>query len=480
MKMKCLWMVNEHIWGPLMRLLWVAVLVLPVFGAQGGVVLTTLHSFQFFPNGANPQAALLQGSDGYFYGTTTSGGTSNYGTVFTISTSGALTSLYSFTGGNDGGNPVAALVQGSDGFFYGTTEFGGKNDSGTVFKIDTNGALTNLYSFRGGNDGIYPAAALVEGGDGNFYGTAPNGGDDSLTDWFLGYGVSGLGTVFKISTNGALTSLYSFLGGDDEGGPNGLIRGSDGFFYGTTSGEGDPGTVFQISSNGALTTLYLFAGGNDGGNPVAALAQGRDGYFYGTTEYSDTNIAGTVFKIATNGSLTTLYSFTGGSDGGNPTAALVQGNDGDFYGTTSTGGDTNLNPSGYGTVFKISANGALTTLYSFTGLDDGGDPNGLILGSDGFFYGTTQTNDAGGGGTVFRLTIVPDPQLNLILSGDNMILTWPTNYGAFSYAGYTLQSTTNLASPVWTPISASPVVIGGENVVVNPVSGTRQFFRLSQ
>jgi uncharacterized repeat protein (TIGR03803 family) len=180
-----------------------------------------------------------------------------------------------------------------------------------------------------------------------------------------------------------------------------------------------------------------------------------------------------------------LYSFTGGNDGATPNAALVQGGDGDFYGTTFFGGTTNLPNyfSGAGTVFKISTNGALTSLYSFAGLNDGGAPNGLIQGSDGYFYGTTANAGAGGAGagTVFRLTIVPGPQLTIIPSEANVVLTWPTNDGAFSYAGYTLQTTTNLdSSAVWTPVSSSPVIIGGQNKVVNPLSGTQRFFRLSQ
>jgi uncharacterized repeat protein (TIGR03803 family) len=198
----------------LMRLLWAAVLVLPAFGAQAAAVFTSLHSFTVFPNGAYPAAALVQGSDGNFYGTTQGGGTNGAGTVFQISTNGALTSLYSFTGGNDGADPRAGLVQGSDGYFYGTTSGGGTNNEGTVFKISPNGGLTGLYSFIGGNDGAYPVAGLVQGSDGYFYGTTYDGG------------TNGAGTVFRISTNGALTSLYSFTGGNDGGVPQaGLVQG---------------------------------------------------------------------------------------------------------------------------------------------------------------------------------------------------------------------------------------------------------------
>jgi uncharacterized repeat protein (TIGR03803 family) len=197
--------------APLMRLLWAAALVLPLSGAQAGVALTTLHSFQVFNNGAQPSAGLVQGSDGSLFGTTVgenffTGGTRGFGTVFKISTNGAETSLYSFTGGGDGASPYG-LVQGSDGNFYGTTIWGGTNGGwGTVFKISTTGALSSLYSFTGGNDGAYPNG-LLQGSDGSFYGTSSGGG------MYPGPFRAGYGTVFKISTNGAMTSLYSFPAG---------------------------------------------------------------------------------------------------------------------------------------------------------------------------------------------------------------------------------------------------------------------------
>ena len=227
--------------------------MLPAFGAQAGVVLTTLHSFGVFTNGANggmpgPSAGLVQGSDGNFYGTAQYGGTNGgHGTVFKISTGGALTRLYSFTGGNDGAGPNG-VVQGSDGNFYGTTHFGGTNGLGTVFQISTNGALTSLYSFTGSDDGGNPSGGLVQGSDGNFYGTTGSGGANQV------------GTVFKISTNGALTSLYPFNGTDDGANPSGgLVQGSDGNFYGTTGsgGTNQVGTVFKISTNGALTSFVF-------------------------------------------------------------------------------------------------------------------------------------------------------------------------------------------------------------------------------
>ena len=381
--------------------LWPAVLVLTIVGAQAGVVLTSLHSFQVSPMGADPQAGLVLGSDGNLYGTTYLGGThSGKGTVFQIRTNGALTSLYSFTGGNDGANPQAALVQGSDGYLYGSTSVGGTNNSGTVFKINTNGALISLHSFTGGNDGANPQAALVLGSDGNLYGVTEGGARRNQ------HGL-GQGTVFKINTNGTLTSLHLFTGGNDGGNPGGgLVRGSDGNLYGTTyiGGTSNSGTVFKISTNGALMNLYSFTGGNDGANPQAALVQGADGNLYGTTQGGGTGNSGTVFQISTNGALTGLYSFSGGSDGGSPEAGLVQGSDGNLYGTTYGGGVSTPN-GGNGTVFQISTNGVLTSLYSFSGGNDGANPlAALVQGGDGNLYGTTFIGGTNNHGVVFQIS----------------------------------------------------------------------------
>jgi uncharacterized repeat protein (TIGR03803 family) len=498
-------MANKPMLALLIPMLWSAVLVLPAFGAQAGAVLTSLYSFTGTNDGANPYAGLVQGSDGYFYGTTSGGGTNKHGTIFKISTNGVLTSLYSFAV-YDGAGPASGLVQASDGNFYGTTSGNGNSylDSSSVFQISTNGNLTTLYSFHGevesfhyqplpaNNDGASPRAGLVQGSDGNFYGTTYYGGTNGL--YTTAESTISYGTVFQINTNGAETILdsLSILTGDHP--EAGLVQGSDGNFYGTTTSDGyappsysgGAGSVFQISTNGTLNILYSFTGGNDGGKPVAGLLQGSDGNFYGTTQSGgNTNLNsgigyGTVFKVTTNGTLTTLYSFSGTNDGGNPVAGLVQGSGGSFYGTTYNGGSA-FSPGGnpgYGTVFQITATGVFTTLYSFTGGNDGATPFAeLVQGSDGSFYGTTHVGGTNNLGTVFRLTIVP-PQLAIVPAGANVILSWPTNYIGFT-AGFTLKFATNLASPtVWQTNSTAPIVIGGQNVIISPISGSQMFFRL--
>jgi uncharacterized repeat protein (TIGR03803 family) len=474
-----------------MRLILGAVVVVPAFGVQAGVVFNTLYSFGSIMDtngtpldGANPVAGLVQGNDGYLYGTTQAGGTNGgYGTVFIISTFGTLTSLYSFTGTNDGANPLAGLVQGSDGYFYGTTCFGGTNEAGTVFKITKNGVLTSLYSFNYTNDdGGRPRAGLVQASDGNLYGTT----------WSAPFGPGKWGTFFRISTNGTLTTLWdcnpyiAFGGGIQP--YAGLVQGSDGYLYGTTELDGaSDGAVVRLSitdNNNALpNTLYSFGTAYNGANPVAGLVQGSDGSFYGTTGYGGTNNSGTVFQVTTNRELTSLHSFSGTNDGAHPLAGLVQGENGTLYGTTCDGGS-----SGNGTLFAINTNGTgFRTLYSFSASgtnssgvytnSDGTNPKaGLIL-SGNTLYGTASGGGSSGNGTVFSLSF--PPQLTLTPSGANVILTWPTNY-----AGFTLEFATNLVPPVaWNANvwNANPMVsvAGSQNVVTNPISGSQMFFRLA-
>ena len=322
--------------------------------------LTTLLSFDG-TNGEFPTAKLLQAANGDFYGTTDAGGANGVGTVFKITPGGLVTTLYSFcsqSGCTDGEYPKGGLVQATNGDFYGTTAAGGASGSGTVFKITPSGKLTRLYSFCSQSnctDGGGPYAGLVQATNGDFYGT---------TD---GFGANGnYGTIFKITPGGTLTTLYSFCGQsgctDGEYTYAGLVQAANGDFYGTTSqggaGSNCPytwgcGTVFKITPGGTLTTLHRF-NGTDGYEPGGPLVQASDGNLYGITYADGANGRGTVFKITPGGTLTTLYSFCGQSgctDGEFPWfgAGLVQATNGDFYGTTSQGGLAND-----GTVFSLS------------------------------------------------------------------------------------------------------------------------------
>jgi uncharacterized repeat protein (TIGR03803 family) len=362
--------------------------VLAAFGSPG-------------PQGA--QASLIQATDGNFYGTSSSGGEANAGTVFQLTPAGTLTQLYAFTGGPDGGYPTASLVQGADGNFYGTASQGGAAGAGTIFQITSSGTFTVLYSFTGGPDGANPFSNLIQGADDNFYGTTSQGG------------AFGAGTVFQWTSAGALTVLYTFTGAADGGNPYaGLIQ-SDGSFYGTASsgGASSAGTVFQLSPSGNVTVVYSFTGGADGGYPIGGVIQATDGNLYGTTYQGGDSGAGVVFQLSPAGSVNLLHTFTGGADGAYPYAGLIQAPDGSLYGTALAGGDVNTSA---GTVFRATGSGSFTVIHAFTGGTDGTEPAAaLTLGTDGNFYGVTYAGGDFGGGTAFRIRSVPTPTI-----------TWPT------------------------------------------------------
>jgi uncharacterized repeat protein (TIGR03803 family) len=325
-------------------------------------------------------------------------------------------SLVSFDGSNGAYPEYVSLVQGTDGNLYGTTSGGGAKNAGTVFKITFEGVLTTLYSFCLQTNcpaGNYPYGGLVLATDGNFYGTTVSGG--SFED----------GTVFRITPEGELTTLYSFCAqgypcNDGTHPYGGLLQATDGNFYGTTSSGGNfgDGTVFKITAGGALTPLHSF-GGPDGANPYAGLIQGNDGNLYGTTSFGGhlgnscgwVGGCGTVFEVTQTGALTTLHSFNSNlGEGVTPYAALVQASDGNFYGTTYQGGGSLVCDNLCGTVFGITPDGTLTIQYNFCGpsnCKDGTSPYAaLVQASDGNLYGTA----AGGGpalwngGEVFEMT----------------------------------------------------------------------------
>jgi uncharacterized repeat protein (TIGR03803 family) len=292
------------------------------------------------------------------------------------------------------------------------------------------------------------------------------------------------GTVFKITANGSFTSLISFSGSDGIGPGGGLVQGTDGNFYGTTEYGGTHGllydgygTVFKMTTNGTLNTLYSFTGGGDGANPAAGLVQGADGNFYGTAEYGGTNDSGTVFKIMTNGTLSTLYSFTGGGDGANPAAGLVQGTDGNFYGTTEYGG-AYKDQSGdtFGTVFKITSGGTLTTVYSFTGGSNGAYPNSaLVQGTDGNFYGTTSAGGAHGDGAIFRLSLVSPPRpvfQSVTKAGGTITLTW----SALAGQTYQLQFKTNLNQTSWNNLGSVIIATNSTATALDSIGPDPQRF----
>ena len=402
-----------------------------------------LHSFVTADGPVPAQAGLMQNTNGELYGTTAFGGQFGDGSIFKMTLAGAVTTVYSFCPPGGEGNCVdavepGALVLGANGRIYGTTAGGGGESVGAVFEMTQSGAVTGLSFFCGlpvsGENacGAYPVGALVQAANGSFWGVTQEGG------------TLGQGAKYEIGPSGVLGSVASF--GCIETNCNnqdylvaGLIQGTDGNFYGTTEEGGTGvfgggldttqfgGSVFKIKGN-KITTLYNFCSQSDcadGQAPRGALVEGTDGNFYGTTAFGGTgtnctnpapNIlgCGTVFKITPTGTLTTLHNFclqSGCADGQNPTAALILGSDGNFYGTNSYGNPDSNQCSDFtcGTIFEITPSQTLTTLYRFCsqqGCPSGGAPVApLMQDTNGDFYGTTTVGgNNSNGGTIFRLS----------------------------------------------------------------------------
>ncbi|HEY2713854.1 MAG TPA: choice-of-anchor tandem repeat GloVer-containing protein [Chthoniobacterales bacterium] len=374
-------------------------------------VETTLASFNG-DNGSYPTTGLVLASDGNFYGTTPSGGSTTVnpptrGVAYRITPSGTLTPLVGFTGAVTGEQPLAALIQGSDGNLYGTTAGGFDSLYGTVFKLTLDGTLTTLFVFTYDSttdtfpDGNAPEAALVEGPDGNLYGTTAGGGRQNG-------GSSALGTIFKMSPAGDLLGSFPVYGFADISIPNApLLLGPDGAFYSTAyqSGGGlGSGAVYQFSAAGVVTVLHGFNDTPDGNVPNGGLVLGSDGNFYGTTQFGGTSHLGTAYRISPEGTYEELLSFDG-SNGAQPLGQMIKATDGNFYGTTVGGGSYSQ-----GTVFQLTPAGALTTVYDFTysqsGDTDGAQPKGtLVQGADGRLYGTSQDGGLYNMGAVFALDL---------------------------------------------------------------------------
>jgi uncharacterized repeat protein (TIGR03803 family) len=451
-------------------------------GGATAQTFTTLHSFAGNDGGAPEAGLAISGST--LYGTAWRGGSSDNGTIFRLNTDGtAFTNLHSFSAtaapsytNSDGATPEDALVV-SGSTLYGTAEYGGASGYGIVFRLNTDGSgFTNLHSFTGGGDGANPYAGLILSGN-TLYGTTQYG--DTPDN----------GTVFRINTDGSgFTNLHSFTpitdftNSDGAQPQTGLIL-SGNTLYGTAyvGGASGNGTVFRLNTDGTgFTNLYSFNGDGDGADPYGGVVLSGNTLF-GTTGFAGTWGNGTVFRVNIDSSaFTNLHSFTGGSDGTTPYAGLaISGNA--LYGTAPYGGAW-----GDGNVFKVNTDGtSFTNLHSFTATpgpfdtnSDGSVPQAGVLLSGNTLYGTASGGGSAGDGTAFSLSLesVGAPQLAIISSASNVVLTWPTNA-----AGFTLQSATNLTSPAdWTTVSPGPVVVNAQNTVTNPASRTRQFYRLSQ
>ena len=378
---------------------------------------------------------VMQANDGNFYGTALQGGFGDQvPTIFKMTPSGSITAIHTFEAG-EGSEPFTRLLQARDGTLYGT---GGD----VVFRVTLDGELTVIHRFTG-PDGSTPNA-LIQGRDGNFYGTTQRGG------------VSGLGTVFRMAADGSVTTLHSFALGEGILPAAGLVEGADGNFYGTTylGGASLYGTVFKMTPDGTPTFLHHFSGaGGDGAVVPSAVIQGRDGALYGVTFRGGLSDNGVVFRLTTGGSFSVLHDFTGYPNGGNPATALVQPSDGSLYGTAEGGGNSSI--------FRIDPSGAYSIQHTF-GLFEGFGLADLVHGRDGNLYGVAEASIAGetgqSRGTAFRLTNPASCEDHLTLGYDN---------GALNLS-FTLRAETAATWSVW--VASGTTLVPLWSVPIPPVS----------
>jgi uncharacterized repeat protein (TIGR03803 family) len=427
-----------------------------------GTTLSNVYSFTGGDDGANPEAALLQASDGSFYGTAYNGGAYGQGAVFQFSTNGSFVPLYSFGAnitGLDGYGPASALVQGNNGNLYGTTEMGGSaypDDFGTIYEVTLGGTLYDLDAF--GSDYGPPLAGLVLDTNGYFYGATAD------------YG------VFQMASDGTLTTFYVLPW--FPGCQNTLLIGADGNFYGVVGNNGayGYGWVFCLVTNVGFANLYSFTGGADGANPGVPLIQGSDGALYGSTPSGGASGFGTVFRLTTNGTFSVLYSFgavtnwDGSAQDGAQANGLLLGNDGNFYGTTASGGY-----NGDGTIFRLTPGGALTTLAFFDGTNGANPEAALVQGTDGYYYGTTANGGSNNAGTVFRMSV--SPGLTAVSQSNGMI-----SFCCSALAGqtYQVQYTSSLSPPNWLNLG-SPILATGPGLnFTDAFTNCQGFYRIVQ
>jgi uncharacterized repeat protein (TIGR03803 family) len=371
-------------------------------GSAQAPTFTLLYAFTGGTDGRDPIAGLIMDAQGNLYGAAAEGGNPaclhGCGTIFKLDTTGKETVLYSFTGG-DGNYPATRLVRDAQGNLYGTTEIGAASGYGTVFKLDPFGNETILHSFAGGGDGDFPSDLIMDD-QANLYGTTELGGDPTCN------GGSGCGTVFEVDNTGRETVLYSFTqaGGDGQRPLAGLVRNAQGDLYGTTAlgGASNAGTIFRVDATGKETVLHSF-NVIDGYLPMSSLVRDAQGNLYGATYSGGKGFEGgngVVFKLNKTGKETVLYRFpASGKRGYHPQDGLVRDGQGNLYGTTEYGGIF-----GFGAVFKVDKTGKQTLLYSFAGKQaDGANPSaGLVQDAEGNLYGTT-TGGSFLSGTVFKV-----------------------------------------------------------------------------
>ena len=417
----------------------------------------------------NDFAQLAQGLDGNLYGTTFSGGTHAFGTIFTVTPLGAYTDLWEFDGVT-GENPMGGLTLASDGNFYGTANFGGTFNCGTVFRFTPPSTLTVLHAFNCSSDGQYPAVPPVQGADGNLY------------------GVTNSGTVYSVAlANGTFTALSQAP--TNVFAP--LFLASDGNLYGTSAFGGDfnLGTVFRVSTpGGAIKVLHSF-NGTDGYNPDAPVVQGSDGNLYGTTLSTNTsNPPGLIYKMSLTGKLVVVHNFGQftsqwvNPDGAFPQAGLLAASDGNFYGVTGSGG-----ANGFGTIYQLKSGGNFTKILDFTApanANPGVSTNtGLLQHSNGSLFGVTSELGSYAQGNFYALTALNFSQILKVagpifvlpggpvqILGNSLTQVANVNFGAVA-ASFRIGSDTQLLATVpFAAVDAAIIAVYNTGLQVQTLS----------
>jgi uncharacterized repeat protein (TIGR03803 family) len=456
-------------------------LLLPSFASAAS--FTVLHSFSG-SDGQTPAAPLIQGADGFLYGVAARGGDFTVlapdggGTAFRVNSSGTLTTLHQFHG-PEGAVPNN-LIQGRDGFFYGTTTYGGGPGIsslwpgfGTVFRMDANGLVTVLHVFPANDAGAFPRP-IVQGGDGALYGTV-SGGVGTLGH-FPGY-------VYRLDPiTGDFRHLHDFVVSDGFNPTGPLFQGSDGFFYGTTN-EGGPwnsGVVYKVNAGGTFVLLHSLSPfyPGEGSEPKGGVTHASDGFFYGTTELG--TYFGEIFRLDAAGNLTVLHRFDAyASDGGSPVSGLIEGRDGFLYGTAPIGGLPVTAPSRHGVVYRMDKAGAVTVLHTFTGPDGYAARAALVQGADGGLYGSTIIGGTFGLGVLFRIDAsAPAPSQVPTLTG---LTLKPVNVvgGKTSAGTVTLSGPAPSGNAVVTVSSSNSSVVSVPATVTVPAGATSASFAVS-
>ena len=414
-----------------------------------------------------PEGGLVQARDGNFYGTTYTGGNSGFGTLYqVVPTTGKLAALATFTNGDPGGNPAGTLIEGIDGYLYGTAQYGGTDNDGTVFRASTSGGAATLATITGGLAGVYPQSDLIQATDGNFYGTTSQGGTNSL------------GTFFQVTPAGTVNVLYSFTGGADGSRPlRGVVQGTDGAFYGVsnTGGTYGSGAIYRVAVSGAkatVTGLYSFLSLlGDGSNALGNLLLASDGNLYGTTAGGGANGDGTIYRVSQTGGFAVLYSFANGSDGGFPVGGLTQGSDGRLYGTTAGQNGSS------GTVFAVNAGLASPAPVPTYLLQTSANAGDTLLIKGDHFVGTSAVSFVGANGTAVAassFTVLSKTVLQVVVptGAQTGVLTVTAN-------GRTATTPTALTiAASTTPVVLPTVAVNAVVPVASKADGTAGKFKI--